>query len=115
MLEQILKMMGEEQFKLVFIPDPTCTKAVAFIGYRRQMMLRTGPIIYIDDLFTTEASRGLGYARALLEYVKQEAVTTGIASIHLDSGYHLHNAHRLYLNSGYMLVCNHFAQPLDQL
>lgn len=110
--EQIIKMMAEEQFKLVYIPDEDNKKAAAFIGYRRQFMLRTGSIVYIDDLFTAEKHRGKGYANALLEYVKQEAKSSGIAALHLDSGYTLHTAHRLYLNNGYVLACHHFAQQL---
>jgi len=109
-LEQVMKMMTCEQFKLVYIPDDENKKAAAFIGYRRQFMLRTGNMIYIDDLFTNKNYRGRGYANALLEYVKQEAKSTGIAAIHLDSGYALHTAHRLYLNNGYILDCNHFSQ-----
>ncbi|WP_176885042.1 hypothetical protein [Dyadobacter soli] len=36
----------------------------------------------------------------------------GIQTIRLDSGYDLHDAHRLYLNKGYVLACNHFARQL---
>ena len=108
-LSQVIQMMTEEKFKLVYIPDTDNSKAAAFIGYRSQLMLRTGRIIYIDDLYTTGAHRGKGYAKALLDYVKKEAVTMGVTAIHLDSGYALNTAHRLYLNNGYVLDCNHFA------
>lgn len=112
-LAQITEMMVKEQFKLVYIPDVENKSAAAFIGYRRQMMLRTGPIIYIDDLFTADAYRGKGYAKALLDYVKQEAIGDGLAAVHLDSGYSLHTAHQLYLNSGYTLACHHFVQEIE--
>lgn len=45
------------------------TKAAAFIGYRSLNLLRTGPIIYVDDLFTSPDCRGKGYDGTLLNYV----------------------------------------------
>ena len=74
--------------------------------------LRTGWMIYIDDLYTDPAYRGRGYAGALLDYVDRHAVAEAIPSVHLDSGYMLHDAHRLYLNKNYVLACNHFAKNI---
>ncbi|MFP7654823.1 MULTISPECIES: GNAT family N-acetyltransferase [Chryseobacterium] len=112
-VDQIIEMMNEEGFKLHYIPNDTNTKAVAFIGYRPLQMLRTGKIIYIDDLFTSSECRSKGFAGLLLDHVTKEAETTGIQSVHLDSGYMLHDAHRLYLNKGYVLACNHFAKKIS--
>jgi GNAT superfamily N-acetyltransferase len=111
--DQVLEMMEKEDFKLRYIPNDNNTKAVAFIGYRPLQMLRTGKIIYIDDLFTSAECRGKGYAGLLLDCVAKEAETTAIQSIHLDSGYTLYDAHRLYLNKGYVLACNHFAKKIS--
>ena len=111
-VELILNMINEEGFKLVYILNENHTRAIAFIGYRFMQMLRTGSIIYIDDLYTDPQHRGKGYAGALLEYANKDALKKNIQSIHLDSGYMLHNAHRLYLNNGYVLSCNHFAKEV---
>lgn len=111
--DQVLEMMATEDFKLRYIPNNSNTKAVAFIGYRPLQMLRTGKIIYIDDLFTSAECRGKGYAGLLLDSVAKEATAAEIQSIHLDSGYMLHDAHRLYLNKGYVLACNHFAKKIS--
>ncbi|NJI73258.1 GNAT family N-acetyltransferase [Sphingobacterium kitahiroshimense] len=109
-IDQIQRMIAHENFKLVYIPNEDNTKVAAFIGYRVMNTLRTGRMIYIDDLYTNPEHRGRGYARALLDYVDEEATKTDIASVHLDSGYTLYDAHRLYLNKGYVLACNHFAK-----
>lgn len=109
-IDFILKIIEEERFKLVYIPNEDNTEVAAFIGYRVMNTLRTGQMIYIDDLYTNPEHRCKGYARALLDYIDQETIKTDIASIHLDSGYMLHDAHRLYLNKGYVLACNHFAK-----
>lgn len=112
-VDQVFDMINHEGFQLVFIPNADATKAAAFIGYRKLNLLRTGPMIYVDDLFTSPDFRGLGYAGALLDHVANQAAHEGIKSIHLDSGYALHTAHRLYLNKGYYLACNHFAKSVD--
>lgn len=109
-VDQVIKMITQEGFELVFIPNGENTKAGAFIGYRTLHLLRTGPMIYVDDLFTFSACRGQGYAGALLDYVAEQAAHDGIETIHLDSGYPLPTAHRLYLNKGYFLACHHFAK-----
>lgn len=110
---QVFRMITQEGYQLVFLPDADSKKAGAFIGYRKQTMLRTGPMIYIDDLFTFPECRNQGFASALLDHVTQYASEEGVTSVHLDSGYSLHTAHRLYLNKGYYLACNHFAKVLN--
>lgn len=112
-VELVFQMITNEGFELAFFPDENNTKAAAFIGYRKLNMLRTGPMIYVDDLFTFSEFRGRGYAGALLDYVTGQASNEGIKSIHLDSGYALHTAHRLYLNKGYYLACNHFSKVVN--
>jgi GNAT superfamily N-acetyltransferase len=115
--EAILEFRGNLDPKTVvdqvFIPTADNTKAGAFIGYRKLNLLRTGPMIYVDDLFTFSEFRGQGYAGTLLDYVAVQAASRGIKTIHLDSGYTLHPAHRLYLNKGYYLACNHFAKSIN--
>lgn len=111
-VDQVFQMISSEGFELAFVPNEDHTKATAFIGYRKLNLLRTGPMIYIDDLFTFPEFRGKGYAGALLDHVALQAAGGGIKSIHLDSGYALHTAHRLYLNKGYYLACNHFAKAI---
>ena len=109
-LDLTMSMISDECFKLAYLPNHDHTKAAAFIGYRTMHMLRTGWMIYIDDLYTDPAYRGGGFAGKLLDFVAAEAAKSGIETIHLDSGYDLHDAHRLYLNNRYVLACNHFAR-----
>lgn len=113
-IDLIMDMISNENFRLVYIPNDDNTKAAGFIGYRVMHTLRTSWMIYVDDLYIDPEYRGKGYAGALLDYVDQKALETGIQSVHLDSGYTLHDAHRLYLNKGYALACNHFAKKVPQ-
>lgn len=107
-----MNMITDESLKLAYIPNHNNTKAATFIGYRNMHMLRTGWMIYVDDLYTHPAYRGGGYASKLVDFVAVEAAQSGIKSIHLDSGYALYDAHRLYLNKGYVLASNHFAKKV---
>lgn len=110
LVEKVLEMINSGGFELACIPSDDGSNAAAFIGFRVIDMLRTGKMIYIDDLFTLPEYRGRGYGGKLLKYVDELAVNRGILSVHLDSGFDLHPAHRLYLNSGYFLACHHFAK-----
>jgi len=112
-LEMQSERMMNEGFRLLYIPDETNNEAAAILGYRDYEMYRTGRIIYIDDLFTFPEHRGKGYAGALLDHIEMIATKEGIASVHLDSGYQLHPAHRLYLNKGYVLPCHHFTKVIS--
>ncbi|RFZ91170.1 GNAT family N-acetyltransferase [Mucilaginibacter conchicola] len=108
----VKRMIREGGFEIVYAMDEDTNSAMGFAGYRKYEMLRTGKIIYIDDLYTAPESRKKGCAAALLGFIESEAREQQVQSIHLDSGYALHPAHRLYLNQGYILACNHFAKPV---
>jgi GNAT superfamily N-acetyltransferase len=85
---------------------------VSVVGFRPMDTLAWGKIIYIDDLSTLPEARGKGYAGRLLDYIKGLAVEQGCDAVHLDSGYTRLDAHRLYLNKGYVLAAHHFALNL---
>jgi len=110
LVQQVSEMIKSGGFELACIASEDGSKAAAFIGFRAIDMLRTGKMIYIDDLFTLPEYRGRGYAGKLLEYVDNLAMERDLNSVHLDSGFPLHPAHRLYLNSGYFLACHHFTK-----
>lgn len=109
---QVARMI-EGGFKLGYIANEENTHAAAVIGFRIFEMLRTGTIIYIDDLFTFSEYRGKGHANALLDFVADIARREKIRTVHLDSGYDLHPAHRLYLKSGFFLAAHHFAKTIN--
>lgn len=110
-VKEVLDMM-DEGFQLLYIPDDQNKRAAAFTGIRTYGMLRTGKMIYIDDLFTLPEYRGRGYAAALLDHVAGIAKNAGIRSVHLDTGYALHDAHRLYLKKGFFFAAHHLAQAI---
>lgn len=112
LVEQVSEMIKNENFHLACIPTDDGTKAAAFVGFRFMNMLRTGETIYIDDLFTSPEYRSRGYAAKLLDYVHQLAKDKGLQTVHLDSGFTLHPAHKLYISKGYILGCHHFVKTV---
>lgn len=108
-LLQVREMMTDG-YKMIYLTEEQAV--VAFAGFRDMHMLYSGKIIYIDDLSTLPQYRGKGYAGKLLDYLHQLAKDTGKSGLHLDSGYHRNDAHRLYLNKGYKLASHHFLKEV---
>jgi len=107
--DTVLEML-QEGYKLAFIEKDG--KGVAAIGYRYQNFLYNGKHIYIDDLVTLPAYRKQGLAAALLDFVDAEARARGYKCVTLDSGHHRNDAHRLYLNKGFVISSHHFLKNL---
>jgi GNAT superfamily N-acetyltransferase len=103
----LILYMIDEGYKMIYVEENG--KAVSFCGYRVTTMLHRGRSIYIDDLCTLPEARGKGHAKALLDYILGKARSEELQSVHLDSGHHRHDAHRLYLNSGFKITSHHFA------
>ena len=107
---QVVREMMDEGYHLAYIEEDG--KAVAAIGFRYLQYLFNGKHFYIDDLSTLTAYRGKGYAGMLIDYVVALAKEQGYKTVTLDSGYTRHNAHRLYLNKGFVLASHHFSKSL---
>lgn len=101
---------AREGYEIAAIPEGE--HIVGCVGYREMTTLAWGKILYIDDLIVAASARGKGYGKTLLTFVKEQAVQKGCAQLHLDTGYHRHAAHRLYLSLGFDLNCHHLCLTL---
>jgi GNAT superfamily N-acetyltransferase len=99
-------------YRLIYLQDPEAVAAAA--GYRILEFLAWGKVLYIDDLITLPEKRGAGYAGALMDWMIAHARAAKCDELHLDSGFHRHDAHRLYLNKGLQLGCHHFSMKLKK-
>lgn len=97
----------KEGYEIAVIEEGGCV--VGCIGYREMTTLAWGKILYIDDLIVASSARGKGCAKDLLDFAKEQAEKKGCSQIHLDTGYHRHTAHRLYLAMGFELNCHHLS------
>lgn len=86
--------------------------AAAVAGFRAGHNLAWGHHVYVDDLSTAPDARRRGHGRALLDWVLDEARRLGCDQLHLDSAVGLEraDAHRLYLNAGFVIASHHFAR-----
>ncbi|HRI60722.1 MAG TPA: GNAT family N-acetyltransferase [Saprospiraceae bacterium] len=106
----LVKNMLSEGYELAFIEENG--QAAAAIGFRYQQKLFDGKQIYVDDLTTLAEHRGKGYGGMLLDFVFDLARQHGYACVTLDSGPARHDAHRLYLNKGFLISSMHFTKKL---
>jgi GNAT superfamily N-acetyltransferase len=108
----MVREMMSEGYELAYIEEDGV--AASAIGYRYQQKLYDGKQIYVDDLTTLEVHRGKGYGGKMLDFVFELAQSRGYACVTLDSGPHRHDAHRLYLNKGFLISSMHFTKRLSK-
>ncbi len=111
--EALFAQMRPESYRMAFVQEPS-GEVYAVVGFRTMTMFYTGKIIYIDDLSTLPAARGKGRASALLDFVIDLAQKEGCQAVHLDSGHHRYEAHRLYLQKRFRIASHHFILDFPQ-
>jgi GNAT superfamily N-acetyltransferase len=111
-VRRVDEVQRPEGYRLVGAFEEGERSAVAVGGFRLAHNLAWGRHLYVDDLSTLEAARGRGHGRALLDWIASEAAALGCDQVHLDSGVGLDraDAHRLYLNAGFVIASHHFAR-----
>lgn len=115
--EEVFVQQVERQirggYRLAFLKDEDEIKAVT--GFRFMEFLAYGKLLYIDDLVTDGEGRKKGYASRLLKWLIEQAQGVGCDQVHLDSGPQRHDAHRLYLNTGFKIIGHHFSLDLKSM
>jgi GNAT superfamily N-acetyltransferase len=101
-----------EGYRLVASWDVQLGAVVAAAGFRQLNSLAHGRHLYVDDLSTVPAARGRGHASRLLAWMEREARRLGCGQVHLDSGTHRYDAHRLYLRHGFAIRSFHLTRRL---
>lgn len=69
-------------------------------------------VLYLDDLITDPSKKRNGYAGRILDWLEAEARRLECDEFHLDTGYGRHDAHRLYLNNGFLISSHHVSKTL---
>ena len=87
-------------------------RVVAGAGYRISTNLFCGRHLYVDDLVTAESERSKGHGKALLAWLRGQAVAHDCDVFHLDSGVQRKRAHAFYLREGLELASHHFSERL---
>jgi len=109
LVERIRRQFAQG-YRLTAVEDGGAIPALA--GWRMLEFLAWGSVLYIDDLSTLPEARRHGYGGMLLDWLTEHARASGCDGVHLDTGYHRHAAHRLYLAKGFVFDCHHCALPL---
>jgi GNAT superfamily N-acetyltransferase len=101
------KRQREEGYAIVYVEQGA--DVVAAAGFRIMNTMAWGKILYLDDLVALSSQRGRGLGAKLLVWLQQRARDQGCDSVHLDTGYQRHAAHKSYLRNGFTLNCHHMA------
>jgi GNAT superfamily N-acetyltransferase len=107
-----VRSMQADGLRLACIRDGGQVVAVA--GYRISTNLFCGKHLYVDDLVTAETERSKGHGKALLAWLRQQAVENECDVFHLDSGVQRKRAHQFYLREGLELASYHFSERLKK-
>jgi GNAT superfamily N-acetyltransferase len=105
-----VRSMQADGLRLACIRDGG--RVVAVAGYRISTNLFCGKHLYVDDLVTAETERSKGHGKALLGWLRQQAVEHDCDVFHLDSGVQRKRAHQFYLREGLELSSYHFSERL---
>jgi GNAT superfamily N-acetyltransferase len=106
-----------EGYRLAGAFEDGTDHAVAVAGFRMMHLLASGGAsLYVDDLSTLPAARRRGHARALLDWMLEEARRLGCTQLELDSavGPTRTDAHRLYMNAGLAITAFHFGREVEE-
>ena len=108
------ELQRPEGYRLVGAFDADAEPAAAVAGFRAGHNLAWGHYVYVDDLSTHPEARRRGHARAIVDWLLEEARRLGCDELHLDSGVGdaRADAHRLYLNARMRITSHHFARPV---
>lgn len=111
-VRSIDEVQRAEGYRLVGAFEEDGSDAVAVAGFRTGHSLAWGHYLYVDDLSTLPQARRHGHGRKLLDWLLDEGERLGCDQLHLDSGVGLDraDAHRLYLNAGFVIASHHFAR-----
>lgn len=93
-----VERMGAEGYRLVGAFDDGVLVALA--GYRLQENFLYGSFLYVDDLVTSEASRGGQWGARLLRALDRVGRAEGCARLVLDTGLANARAQRFYFREG---------------
>lgn len=110
LIEVIDEQLRPQGHRLVGAFDGESLPAASVAGFRVTHALVRGRHLVVDEMATVPGSRGRGYASALVDWLKAEAVRQACAELHLDSavGPDREAAHRLYLRHHLRISAHHF-------
>jgi GNAT superfamily N-acetyltransferase len=84
---------------------------VAAAGWRVMACTR-GRLLYVDDLVTDPAKRGMGAGSALLAWLERAGLAEGCQALELDSSVTKSDAHHFYARVSLSISAFHFAKPI---
>jgi len=107
---RLVRSMEPQGYRLAYLSVDDAVQAVA--GYRIIDMLRTGRMLEVDDLVTSDSARSKGYGKQLLNWCYDFARENGCSVVELDSAVHRADAHRFYFRERMYVLGFHFSHTI---
>lgn len=107
----LVRKMETQGYCLAYLTADERIQAV--VGYRIIDMLRTGPMLEVDDLISADDARSQGYGRQLLDWCYALARRSGCSVVELDSAVHRADAHRFYFRERMHVLGFHFSRTVE--
>ena len=108
----VQRVRAAERLGLRLVLHTVDGRVRAVAGFRILDQLKSGLVLYVDDLVTDDAERSKGHGDALLQWLVGHARQEGCVAFELDSGVHRHGAHRFYLRQRMRIGAYHFVLDL---
>lgn len=109
-LEKVRRQMSEG-YRIIYIETDGALCSLG--GFRVGEFMDWGKVLYLDDLITDPSKKRNGYAGRIFDWLEEEASRLECDEIHLDTGHQRHDAHRLYLNKGFLFSSHHVSKVLS--
>lgn len=108
--EELLQQMLRNGYRMVgAFDDSTC---VGLSGFWVSAKLYSGKYLEVDNFVVTESYRSQGVGKLLSDWMLQEAVRLGCATVMLDAYVTNSAAHRFYFREGFHIKSYHFFKSL---
>jgi GNAT superfamily N-acetyltransferase len=111
-LSQVRRQQTNHNYSLMFVKDRN-HKVVSILGFRVQEFLWSGKTLVIDNFATKKSARGQGFGDIMMKWAINYAKEISCVEISLFSTYMRTDAHRFYLNHGFLLESHHFVHKLN--
>ena len=109
---QVQRQIKNHGYVLVYLTVDE--QIIAAAGYRVAEFLAWGRTFYVDDLITLSQARKQGCGGKLLDWLIDKARELSCDQLHLDSGVHRYDAHRLYMSRKMQVSSHHFSMKLKR-
>lgn len=105
--------LATEGHLLLIAEDAQTGQRVGYLWFAEKET-EAGPVCWLYDIYVDESMRGMGYGRALMERLEQQARSLGLSRIELNVDGFNERARKLYGSLGYVETARQLYKDLGE-